>query len=393
MPAGTGRRLEHFLCVAKELGLLTENPADYVFLPKLCEDYEFDRIRLDNPIAVYHNEAAPIPRVREILAASLVECDEDDQGCLTAWRFDDEFRALAWERQVYSGPRFDDINRLETANADPSPFFLQPEHPNGCGILLVHGLLASPAEVLGYGQYLSNQGHTVLGIRLKGHGASPYALRDQCWENWYASVRRGFDILRRYHRLVAIGFSTGGALALKLASEHRLDLIGVVALSVPLKFNNPAFMLVPLIHGTNRLLAWASSFEGVKPFIDNDPEHPDVNYRHTAVRSLYELRRLIQEMDQFLPRIDIPALILYGDRDPVVSPASAQTLLNRLGGTDKRLEIVESGRHGILMENIGGTWSIIDDFLGRILDNQPGLRPNHRSDADQAKRSAAIRVP
>ncbi len=367
LPEGTSRRFEQFICIAKELGLMAENQACYRFLPKLCEDYEFDKIRLDNPIAVYNNEAAPIAPVRETLATALEECDADDRRCLTAWRFDDECRALAWERECYSDPRFDDINRLEVADADPSPFFLQPKHANGCGILLVHGLLAGPAEMLSHGKHLSAQGYTVLGIRLKGHGTSPYALRDQRWEDWYGPVQRGFDILRSlFQHIFVIGFSTGGALALKLASEQPRGLTGVAAVTVPIKFINSAFMLVPLLHGTNQLIDWASSFEGVKPFIDNAPEHPNINYRNTPVRALYELRRLIQEMDRFLPQVDIPALILYADQDPVVSPKSAPDLVNRLGGADKRLEMVESARHGILMENIGGTWGLIDDFVGGL---------------------------
>ena len=367
LPEGTGRRFEQFICIAKELDLLAENQACYRFLPKLCEDYAFDTIRLDNPIAVYNNEAAPIALVGETLTAALDECEADDQRCLTAWRFDDEHRALAWEQHYYSDPRFDDINRLEIADTDPSPFFLQPQQPNGCGVLLVHGLLAGPAEVRSYGEHLSAQGYTVLGVRLKGHGTSPHALRDQSWEDWYGPVRRGFDILRSLvQQVIAIGFSTGGALALKLASEQRPELLGVVAVSVPVKFNNPAFMLVPLLHGTNRLIRWASSFEGVKPFIDNVPEHSNINYRNTPIRALYELRRLIQEMDHFLDQVDVPTLILYADQDPVVSPQSAPDLVSKLGSTDKRLAMIESDRHGILLENIGGTWGLIDDFLGHL---------------------------
>ena len=116
---------------------------------------------------------------------------------------------------------FDEINQLETAVADPSPFFIQPEQANGFGVLLVHGLLASPAELRDYGEYLVKQGYTVLGIRLKGHGTSPYALRDQSWEDWYGCVQRGFNILKVHcSRIFVAGFSTGGALALKLAAEH-----------------------------------------------------------------------------------------------------------------------------------------------------------------------------
>lgn len=140
----------------------------------------------------------------------------------------------------------------------------------------------------------------------------------------------------------------------------------MVALSVPIKFINSAFMLVPLLHGTNRLVGWISSYEGVKPFIENTPEHPRINYKNTPIRSLYELRRLIQLMDEFLPLIDVPTLIVHADQDPVVSSKSAPNLMNRLGGANKRLVLIPAQRHGILMENTAGTWQLIDEFVDEL---------------------------
>lgn len=361
---GKSQRFEQFICVAKQSGLIAEKADHYRFLEKLRADYDLDTIRLENLIAVYANEVAPLGGVHEILVAALAEFNELDRRRLAALRLEDEASALAWEKRHYSQPRFDDVNRLESADADPSPFFLQPEQPNGVGILLIHGLLASPAEARDYGEHLLEQGYTVLGIRLKGHGTSPHALREQSWEDWYVSVRRGFNILRLHcKRIIPVGFSTGGALALKVAAECCSETIGVVALAVPVKLIDPAFMLVPLLHGTNRLVGWISSYEGVKPFIENIPEHPGVNYQNTPIRGLYELRRLIQAMDEFLPGIDIPSLVVYADKDPVVSAKSAPLLMDKLGGTNKQLRIIPAKRHGFLMENVGGSWKTIDDFL------------------------------
>ncbi|MCU0736293.1 MAG: alpha/beta fold hydrolase [Methylotetracoccus sp.] len=329
---GRSRRFEHFICLAKESALLTEDAHHYHFEEKLCAEYDLDAIRLENLIAVYCNEVAPVRDVREVLGQSLQDCDRLDRARLAAWRLEDEHRALAEERRHYQAPRFDDINRLESADADPSPFFLQPEQSGNAGILLIHGLLASPAEVRDYGEHLVQQGYTVLAVRLKGHGTSPYALRDQRWEDWYASVRRGFNILRLFcDRITAVGFSTGGALALKLAAERGQEMAGVVALSLPIKFNNPAFRLLPLLHRTNRVVEWVSTYDGVKPFIQNATEHPHINYTHVPVRSLDQLRQLIEHLDGCLPGISIPALIIYGDQDPVVSPKSAAALMDRPG--------------------------------------------------------------
>ncbi len=360
-------RFAYYISAAKEAGLIQERDSSYQFLPKLCADYDIDSIRLENPIAVYNNEAAPISVIRDSVIAAINEFAVIEPVQMAIWHFDDECRWLAWEKHAYSKPEYDDINRLETAVADPSPFFIQPEQTNGIGILLIHGLLASPAELREYGDYLAKQGYTVLGIRLVGHGTSPYALRDQQWQGWYSCVQRGFSILKSYcQRIFLIGFSTGGALAFKLASERHHQVIGLVAVSVPFKFVDPAFMLVPLLHGTNTLVEWVSSLEGVKPFLDNVPEHPTVNYRNTPVRALYELRLLIEHITELLPAVKSPSLIIYGDNDPIVSSKSADMIFERLGAKNKRLQAIASKRHGILMENIANTWTTIDGFLNEL---------------------------
>lgn len=363
----TNKRFEQFMSAAKEVDLIKEDENCYHFLPKLCVESDFDSIRLENPIAVYSNEAAPLHTVLDVLIDAIGEYSNTDPDKLAAWHFEDECRTLAWEKQAYSKPMFADISHVEAAVADPSPFFIQPPVANGFGVLLVHGLLASPAELRAYGEYLVKQGYTVLGIRLKGHGTSPYALRDQSWEDWYGCVQRGFNILKVHcPRIFVVGFSTGGALGLKLAAEHYPEMVGVIAVSVPLKFVNPAFMLVPLLHGTNKLVGWVSAFEGVKPFLDNEPEHPFINYRNTPVRALYELRLLMAQLDDLLPQINLPVLIMYGDQDPVVSPKGAPIIMDKLGSKHKQIHAIKSHHHGILMENIGGAWRVIDDFLNEL---------------------------
>ncbi|MCL7419617.1 MAG: alpha/beta fold hydrolase [Methylobacter sp.] len=371
---GTSKRFEQFITVAISNGLILEYEDYYQFLPKLLEEHDFDNIRLENLIAVYDNEAEPITAVRKTMVKAMAEYDHIDPQKLAAWHFDDECRDLSWEQHLYSKSHFDDINEHETATADPSPFFLQPEHGNGSGVLLIHGLLASPAETRSYGEHLVKQGYTVLGVRLKGHGSSPYALRDQSWQDWYASVQRGFNILKAHcKRIVVTGFSTGGALALKLGSEGHPEIIGVSAIAVPLKFLNPTFMLVPLLHGTNKLVGWVSAYEGVKRFIENIPENPSINYRHTPIRSLYELRLLIEDMDSYLPLINIPVLVIYADQDPIVSFKSAQEIFNKLGTPHKQLMVVNAKQHGILLNNIGKTWEMIHDFMTGCVDetNKP----------------------
>ena len=364
---GKNERFEHFIQVAETSGLIAPYKDTFHFLPKLCADHDFDAIRMENLIAVYDNEAEPIKEVLSTVIKAYQEANEDITYRLAEWYFDDECRALKWNKIIFDKPQFRDLNDAETADDNHEPFLLRPEQPNGCGVLLIHGLLASPAEMIGFGEHVMQLGYTALGVRLKGHGTSPYDLREHSCEDWYESVTKSMQILTTYcDQVFVCGFSTGGALAMKLAVDYPQNVMGVIAVAVPLKFVDPTLMLVPLLHGTNKLVKWVSSFEGVKHFVENNPEHPSVNYRNTPIRSLYELRRLIQEMEVILPEVTAPVQLVFADKDPIVAIESGKKIFDKLSSVDKDLKVVSSDRHGILMDNMGETWESITDFIGKI---------------------------
>ncbi|MCF6251973.1 MAG: alpha/beta fold hydrolase [Methylococcaceae bacterium] len=361
---GESKRFEHFICVAEASGLIVSYHDNYQFSPKLCEEYNFDTIRMENLIAVYNNEAEPIKVVRDALIKAVKKCEKVTKEQLAEWAFNDEIISLAWDIKRFSKSRYEDINQRETFKENPEPFLLKPKKNNGIGIILIHGLLASPAELRGYAVELLTQGYTVLAVRLKGHGTSPYDLRTRTYEDWYRSVLRGVKILRVYcESIVVIGFSTGGGLALKLAAENGDKVIAVVAVAVPLKFVDKSFAFIPLLHGTNRLVKWVSSIEGVKPFVENNPEHKTINYSNVPVKSLYELRRLMENIEEKVVDIKIPTLLVHADNDPVVDIESAHIILKKLGAEYKKVVTIHSDRHGFLMENIGGAWEHINSFL------------------------------
>ena len=362
--AGQSVRFEHFICVAETSGLITSYHDNYQFLPKLCDEFDFDTIRMENLIAVYDNEVKPIAAVFDAVKKAYQQCAKVTDVQLAEWAFNDEIISLEWDKAHYSKPRYDDINQQETATESAKPFLLMPKKANGFGIVLIHGLLASPAELKGYAEHLVTQGYIVICVRIKGHGTSPYDLQKQTYEDWIASVNRGMKIITTYcDKVILVGFSTGGTLALKLAAENRQQVVAVVAVSVPITYVEKSFLFVPLLHGANQLVNWVTSREGVKPFVSNESEHKTINYKNVPVKCLYELRRLTNNVEQLLPKITIPTLVMYADEDPVVTPESAQLIFEKLKTQDKELTIIHSNHHGILMDNKAGTWEAITVFF------------------------------
>ena len=189
-----------------------------------------------------------------------------------------------------------------------------------------------------------------------------------------ASIGRAYEIMEALtDRIFMIGFSTGGALVLRYAADQPDCLLGVVAISVPIKFRKSTMMFVPLVHGTNTLVRWLSSYEGIRPYIVNNPEHPDVNYRNIPVRGLYELRRLVTELESRLADVHCPTLIVQGDEDPVVVPKSAGIIFEKLGSKEKELLFIHSEHHSILMENADHTQEKILSYLKTCLQNESAV--------------------
>ncbi len=362
--------LQQFIFSASSMGLVEHAGGRYRFLPKLRLEHEFDEIRLENLVAVYANEVGPITEARRAVDEALRTVESLDERAVARLRFDDERIAYAWDRWYYSKPRYAEVNRLETATESGEPFLLAADGRTEAAplaVVLVHGFLASPAEVRDFGERLAERGYPVIGVRLKGHGTSPCDLRQRTWTDWLASVRRGYAIVSAFaERTCLVGFSTGGALSLRFAAERPRGLAGVVGINVPVRFRNRNMVFVPLMHGANRFVRSVSSLEGVMPYRPNHSEHPDINYRQMPIRALYELRLLVDDMQKGLPDVQCPVRLVQGDRDPVVDPRSADVVLGKLGSEDKRLLTISAERHGILKENVDGThasvFSCLEEF-------------------------------
>ncbi len=333
--------------------LLHVDKGSYVIDPKLIEDFHVDDIRTENLITVYANEVTPLAKITRIIENAMQQAEKINARALADYRFNDQLLAFEWDREKFQRPRYEAINSQQTQTADANWYFLKSKDKSASAVLLIHGFLSGPAELRSLGERLHTAGHHVLGVRLKGHGTSPWDLRNRNWHEWAASVERGYDILKAYSQSVHIvGFSTGGLLALNhAASNPNVRIKSVTSVNAPVQFRNKNMVFVPLVHHANRLVSWVSS-EGLVPFTPNEPENPEVNYQHIPVRALYQLQRFIDHLTTNSLTINADVYLYQGDKDPVVAPSSVKTLDKLIIAENKTLVTLDSDIHGVVYRNI-----------------------------------------
>jgi alpha-beta hydrolase superfamily lysophospholipase len=102
-------------------------------------------------------------------------------------------------------------------------FVLEPDGTPRGVVVLLHGLTDSPYSQRHTARMYRDRGFLALVIRMPGHGTVPAGLTSATWEDWLAATRLAVREARRRVPAPAplhiVGFSNGGALALKYALD------------------------------------------------------------------------------------------------------------------------------------------------------------------------------
>lgn len=119
---------------------------------------------------------------------------------------------------VYPGQFAQDWNRS---------YVLEPDGDPVGAVVFLHGLTDAPYSQRHVARRYREHGYLAMGIRLPGHGTVPAGLADVEWEDWLAATRLAVREARRRigpeRRLHLVGFSNGGALAMKYALDATED--------------------------------------------------------------------------------------------------------------------------------------------------------------------------
>ena len=255
------------------------------------------------------------------------------------------------------------------------------------GVMLIHGLTGTPAEMRLVGKGLNRAGFDVYGMQLAGHCGDADDLLATDWHDWYESVKTAAE---RYasgldHLFVA-GLSMGAVLALKLAAD-RPDLVkGVGVYGATFRYDGWA---TPWYGKLSFLLPLATRLGIGRTWMVQEEE--PYGLRDERIRaqisslmlggdsaaaglpgnpwpSLAEMYKMAAVVKRDLPKVTAPCLIAHATEDDIASVENARLVERGVSGPVEML-LLEDSYHMITIDRERRL--LIDrsaDFFGRIAD-------------------------
>ncbi len=359
-------KLDAFLRRCEENNLVETSASSIILNRKaLCNQHSFHNIRVENPVAVYANEVAPIEAIGQAVKQAIKLAPKVSPHEAAKLTFEAEEAAYQFYRKEFDKPQYDDINKKQTTSIGGEPRWHHNRKAK-VGVLLVHGFMARPAQMDDLATFLHHQGYSTLSMRLPGHGTSPWDLHGRNWQQWLDAVKRNYSILTNCcEKVVMVGFSTGGALALLHAESKPPKLAGVAGAGIPLVIQGRGISLVPWMNRLNKLSARlpgkGRQRGGVYPFYATISKHPELEYQHIPMPALHEVLKITRQLKKHASSVAAPTLLLQATKDPVVLPRSAEKLQDMM--PNAQVKWIESDQHALIYKNIGSTWRDIAEFI------------------------------
>jgi len=358
--------------LAKKQGLIEEVWGEKIIINKGHFDLKFDfhEIRKENTLQVIANEFFLLDGANSIVKRVAKTKDDELRQKVFSEIYKHDLENFKTDYEKYFDGNFSKDKSVG------EPFFLDSNIKarskiRKVGIILAHGYKAAPREVEPLAKYLNGFGFKVYATRMHGHGTAPKNLADSNFEKWYDGVQRGYAALSNITtKIVIIGFSTGGLLALLSAARKNKNpkkLGAIIAINAALKLVDIRSRMIPGINLWNEILTKFHIESGKFEYVDDKPEKPEINYSRNYIKGVNELEKLMQICDENLSKVEVDSLVIQADKDPVVNPASGEMIYKKISAKQKYLAKLDFANHVIVnCDRQNEVFEEICQFLNKI---------------------------
>jgi len=213
------------------------------------------------------------------------------------------------------------------------------------GVLIVHGFTGSLDTVRAVAPVAERLGLPYRMPVLRGHGTRYEDLEGVRYLDWYADGLAAMqELLQEVERVVIVGLSMGGLVALRLAMEHGERIAGLVLLAPALRFKDPLSALTPLIKLVFRYWDNPGSFE------DLELAKACTNYPKFPTAAFSQLLDFGHEVERRLGEVKVPVTTLISRKDKTIHPIVIKLLEDKLGSREKHVVYFEKSGHEMLQD-------------------------------------------
>jgi pimeloyl-ACP methyl ester carboxylesterase len=220
-------------------------------------------------------------------------------------------------------------------------YLIQGEGPP---VILVHGIAAASSDWEALIPELVQAGYRACAPDLLGHGLSPKPDDPQAYHSrtFYTHLENWIQSLRLEQPAVFIGHSLGGYLSLRYSMKHPHDVSGLVLID-PLyspQQLSPAVRLAQRRPRLGKIALRAAPQWLINSLFVLDPTAstkypPDkalqiaADLKRASPNIVY-LPRTFRDLTPRLPEVVAPTLVIWGEKDLTLHPASFPRLVNNL---------------------------------------------------------------
>jgi carboxylesterase len=219
-----------------------------------------------------------------------------------------------------------------------------PKHDH-LGVLLLHGFTSSVDAVDRLQPYLASEKIEVERPVLRGHGTRYQDLSGVTARDWYQDAEAAFlRLASRVDRVIVVGFSMGGLLALELGMSYPERIAGLVTLGAALRFRDRLAGLSPVL--SRMIPYWPSP----NSFCDPECAKKNTNYPKFATDAFASLYEYSKEIERRLPEVNVPIRVIHSKKDQVIDPISANLIYEGVSSAHREIVWFERSGHEMLMD-------------------------------------------
>ena len=251
--------------------------------------------------------------------------------------------------------------------------------PNRLTLVFVHGLVGSSSAWLPYEKIFENE-YNILTYDIRGHGKSKKYLNYQDYEiTEFANDLHNLTFYLNISKFILISHSFAGLIALEYIKLFRETVIATVFLSpiIYLNENLSAKIFRPILK--------VLSIITILPFNPKPRGHVDYNkhinskdwdinrnladMKNTTLRVHFNCLRksLILKQEYFLEKINVPTLIVHGEKDTMAPVKNSITMSKKIENSE--LVIIPNTDHIIVLNNVKKVSELIESFIEKNKGN------------------------